>query len=291
MRKVFTVAIILLSLLLGVYLGYNHNNRQVMPEGSSLSVSFLTRNLGNAIIIKTPEGKTIVIDPGSRRTESDLIKYLRSIHAKSIAVMITNAASTHTGSVQDLIDDYPVTTILRGENTNKSKIWVDIQDHVKEKSIPQIMLSGGDTVKLSQSTSIEVLSPPKGLLKNIDYSTDNNSLIIRMSYRGKRFLITSDIRTQAESALIQSGVDSSSDFLVVPHHGLRGSASLELLSVVRPEYCIIQSGNSRPNSSVLRRLDPRNTGAALYRTDEDGIIEILTNGHTTVVNTNRSYRE
>ena len=291
MRKILTVAMIIMALVIGGYLGYINGNRNQLPKGPLLAVDFLTERFGNAIIVKTPEGKVTVIDPGPRKTEDALVRYLKSINVKTFSIIISNPANEHSGCIRELVDRFPISQIMFGENAEESTSWKNIQGRIREKNIPQVVLSAGDTVKLSQSTKLEVLSPPKGLLKSIDYSSDNNSLIIRMSFRGKRFLLTSDIRTEAEANLIQSRIDSSSDVLVVPHHAQRGSTSLEMLSVVRPEYCVISSsGFARPNTSVLRRLDPKNTGAPLYRTDKDGIIEIVTNGRTTVVNTNQSDR-
>lgn len=288
MRKFFPVAMIILALVIGGYLGYINENKSQLPSGPSLSVIFLNERLGNGIVVKTPEGKITVIDPGAQRTASMLSKYLRAINAKSLSLILSNPSSKHIGAVSELLNDFPIDRIMFGESTQESSSWNGTREIVRNKNIGQVVLSAGDNLKLSKSTNLEILSPPKGLLKGIDYSSDNNSLIIRMSYRGKRFLLTSDIRTQAEAHLIQSRIDSSSDVLVVPNHGQRGSTSLELLSVVRPEYCVIISNDLiRPSSSILRRLDPKNTGAQLYRTDKDGIIEIVTNGQKTIVNTSK----
>ena len=41
--------------------------------------------------------------------------------------------------------------------------------------------------------------------------------------------------------------------------------------------------SERTSRSVLRQIDPRNTGADLYRTDLDGIVEIATDGEQIAV--------
>jgi competence protein ComEC len=74
--------------------------------------------------------------------------------------------------------------------------------------------------------------------------------------------------------------------LVVPRHARFGGTSLELLSRARPEICVVMAGrDDRPSRTVLRRIDPAKTGAALYRTDRDGTIEIVTNGRAIAVTT------
>lgn len=288
MRKAISVALIIIALAFSVYLGYINGSRKSLPKGPLISVTFLQERLGNAIVIKTPEGRVMVVDPGSARTVPELIKYLKNCKIKTLGILVTNPDNDHSAAIESLTDNFNVTKVMCGENANNYQIWKRIKSILESKNISVETLYGGDNFKLSPSTDFEVLSPPKGLLKDIDYSLENNSLIIRMSFSGKRFLLTSDIKTQAEASLIQSQNDISSNVLVVPHNGQYGSMSLELLSEVRPGYIVVLSRrHNRPSSSVLRRLDSRKTGAQLYRTDEDGNIEMITDGKIIAVNTHK----
>ena len=63
---------------------------------------------------------------------------------------------------------------------------------------------------------------------------EDNSLVTRMTYRGKRFLLLSDAGQKSQARLIEQGIDLRSDILVVGRHGKRGGVSLETLSLVRP---------------------------------------------------------
>ena len=91
--------------------------------------------------------------------------------------------------------------------------------------------------------------------------------------------------------MIEEGIDPRCNVLVVGKHGKRGGVSLEILSMARPEICVAPVGiRERPNRLVLRQIDPKNTGAELYRTDLDGIVEVVTDGRQIAVNTREGGR-
>ena len=67
------------------------------------------------------------------------------------------------------------------------------------------------------------------------------------------------------------------NFLKVGHHGSKTSSSEEFINEINPKYSIISVGkNNRyghPNKEVLENLKE----SKIYRTDEDGSIEIKLN--------------
>jgi competence protein ComEC len=70
------------------------------------------------------------------------------------------------------------------------------------------------------------------------------------------------------------------DVLKAGHHGSRTSSAAEFLDVASPEFAVISAGYANsyghPNRDVVERLMDRH--AAVYRTDEVGLITIHTDG-------------
>jgi competence protein ComEC len=70
------------------------------------------------------------------------------------------------------------------------------------------------------------------------------------------------------------------DVLKVAHHGSRTSSTEDFVSAVEPVFAVISVGvdNSygHPNRDVLERL--RQHHAVVYRTDQDGLITIRSDG-------------
>jgi competence protein ComEC len=76
----------------------------------------------------------------------------------------------------------------------------------------------------------------------------------------------------------------------VGHHGSRTSSTAGFLDAAAPAFAVISVGvdNSygHPNGDVLERLAERHVG--VYRTDQDGLVTIHTDGKRLWVETGRS---
>jgi beta-lactamase superfamily II metal-dependent hydrolase len=72
------------------------------------------------------------------------------------------------------------------------------------------------------------------------------------------------------------------DVLKVSHHGSKNSTMPEFLTAVAPQISIVSAGEENPyghrHPELLRRLE--GSGSRVLRTDQDGAVQILTDGHT-----------
>jgi competence protein ComEC len=148
---------------------------------------------------------------------------------------------------------------------------------------------------LIQEVGIDVLNPPPGYSvpgKNVDACRNNNSLVIKFSYRNRRLLFSGDIGREAENMLVTSGKDLAADVLKIAHHGSATSSSNLFIESVNPKVAICSVGfhNSfnLPHRSVLERFEEKN--CSLYRTDKDGAITIATDGKEVLVQCGRHTR-
>ncbi len=68
----------------------------------------------------------------------------------------------------------------------------------------------------------------------------------------------------------------------VAHHGSRTSTSQQFLAAVDPEVAVISVGAANtfghPSPEVVERLVDRVGEDSVYRTDEDGTVEFITDG-------------
>jgi len=73
-----------------------------------------------------------------------------------------------------------------------------------------------------------------------------------------------------------------STVLKIAHHGSETSTSSQFLAAVAPEVAVISVGADNtfghPSPEVLERLIDRVGEDNVYRTDEDGTIEFITDG-------------
>lgn len=106
---------------------------------------------------------------------------------------------------------------------------------------------------------------------------NNNSSVIYFNFDNFKFLFMGDAGVEREKDILDKYNLKNIDFLKVGHHGSKTSSSEEFIDKIKPNYPIISLGeNNRyghPNKEVLNVLQNAN----IYRTDQDGSIEIRFN--------------
>jgi competence protein ComEC len=123
---------------------------------------------------------------------------------------------------------------------------------------------------------VEILHPGGRVLSG---KSNDNSLVMRISYGGTSFLFPGDLEAKGEQLLIsRSGSKLKSDILLAPHHGSRSSSSKSFIEAVSPKVCVISSGKGNPfgfpSQEVINRL--RASECRILRVDELGAIEVST---------------
>lgn len=107
---------------------------------------------------------------------------------------------------------------------------------------------------------------------------NDGSLVMRARARGVGVLLTGDVETPTERALLRdvgaTGLEAA--ILKVAHHGSSTSTGAELLVAVGPRLALISAGPDNryghPAPSVLARL--RRAGVRVLRTDRDGLVRL-----------------
>ena len=133
--------------------------------------------------------------------------------------------------------------------------------------------------------SFIILHPTKPLTDD----TNNNSIVLRLSYGSVDFLFTGDAEKEAEAGILQSGQTLQADILKVGHHGSRTSTSAEFLNTVKPQIAIYMAGDGNryghPHQETIDALTK--AGAKIYGTDINGTIIITTDGGKFAIDTEK----
>ena len=122
-------------------------------------------------------------------------------------------------------------------------------------------------------TLIDVLAPLSDYIPG-DIPKNNDSLVLRIRYGSRSFLLTGDAERPIERRMIEENEVQPTDVLKVAHHGSRTSSTEDFLSAAHPAFAIISVGvdNSygHPNRDVLERLTGHH--AEILRTDQRGLV-------------------
>jgi len=131
-----------------------------------------------------------------------------------------------------------------------------------------------------------VLHPGAELPGGMELNANNSSVVTRLVYGQVSVLLTGDIEAEVEHQLVAEGVPLASTVLKAAHHGSCSSTTQVFLDAVAPEVVVISVGADNdfghPCVEVLERLEhtmsERDRGLPVYRTDEYGVVEVVTDG-------------
>ena len=114
---------------------------------------------------------------------------------------------------------------------------------------------------------------------------NDDSLVLEIRYGDVSIVLPGDIGATVEDGLAKVMPPAPVRMLKAAHHGSATSSSMRFLAALRPQIAVISCGRGNrfghPSPVVLARY--RATGAAIYRTDEQGAITIETDGRTIAV--------
>jgi competence protein ComEC len=111
-------------------------------------------------------------------------------------------------------------------------------------------------------------------------SWNDNSLVVRLDFRGRSVLLTGDVERDAEAELVARRETLDVEVLKVPHHGSRTSSTAQFLRAVSPAIAVVSAGRinrfGHPHADVVARLAA--SRARVLRTDHDGGVIVETDG-------------
>ncbi len=266
-------------------------------KGRLLEVVTLDVGQGDATFVKFPDNRTMLVDGGVQRSYYDEKKqrqidydvgeriiepYLdfRGIR-KLDMVVLTHPDIDHGGGLAYILQNFQIGRVL-----GISNLPIDSQTHrrlhaiVKADGIPYSFPYAGE-IEFTPTATLRLLHPVDTTSTNLmDQDRNDDSLVLKLTYREVDILFTGDIGKKAETRLITSGADLRSEVLKVPHHGSRTSSTAPFIDAVQPRYAIFSLGQNSlyqfPHSDVVARYQERR--CILLRTDEVAAITLRTDG-------------
>ena len=260
-----------------------------LPQG--LKITYLDVGQGDAALIETPAGGAYLIDGGgyedripgenAERTPISEQVLLPALYSKGIThldgAFISHNHADHAQGIEELAWKIPIDKIYVSTKYNG---WLR-----RQKKIPVAVLAQGDGLKTKDGLQVAVLWPERNIEAVPDDQQNEVSMILRLQYGRRSFLFTGDAGIETEPRLDPQAIDV--DVLKVGHHGSASATSAAFLKSVTPVIAVISVGQhnwyGHPTSAVLKRI--RRSGAQCYRTDQNGAVELTTNGKALKIKT------
>ncbi|HEX6316285.1 MAG TPA: DNA internalization-related competence protein ComEC/Rec2 [Gemmatimonadaceae bacterium] len=256
----------------------------IRPASARVEVHMIDVGQGDAIALRTPRWRWILIDAGDQWRQTDVgervvVPYLRRRGGDIAAFILSHPHADHIGGAASVIERMPVGFVWDGSYPQPSSVYDDVLETARRRRVPWLRAWKGET-RVIDGVRLTVLSPDSA---DIAEAGDANaaSVIVMAEYRGTRVLLTGDAEREVESRLARRlGPNLRADVLKVGHHGSTTSTTTALLDAVRPRVALVSVGAGNryghPSPDVMRTL--RERGVAIVRTDDDGSIVVSLDG-------------
>jgi len=255
-------------------------------DGRVLKVTCLDVGQGDSIFVDLPNGDNILVDGGSYRDRFDTGKrvispFLEYEGVNSLDLMVsTHPHNDHAGGLTYVVDNFRINRAITGNYGLTTPTFEELRDRFDKRGVEYEDAQVGD-VLTDGSLRVEVIGPVEpDLLGSEDTRMNNNSVVLRVTYKGVSFLLTGDISDEAERSLIGSADDIRATVLKVPHQGSKTSSSWEFLRAVQPTIGVVSVGRrnyyGHPSPMIMGRY--RWLGIKTYRTDRKGAVMVVTDG-------------
>jgi competence protein ComEC len=246
-----------------------------------MEVVFLDVGQGDAVAIRSPGGRWILVDTGPRGLTYDagarvVLPYLRRRGvARLEALVLTHPDLDHIGGAEAVVQGLDVGYVVDPSQPAGRDAYVDVLEAASRNGVPWLEARRDISFALD-GVEVSVLYP-NGPTTLAYRGTDSNAQSVVLLVRFGEFeaLLTGDAPVEVEEAILDD-LPSELEVLKIGHHGSNTSTSPLLLAQTSPELAVISVGArnryGHPHAEVVSRITE--SGARVLRTDRSGDIVI-----------------
>jgi competence protein ComEC len=250
-----------------------------------LEVVFLDVGQGDGAFLRFPNGKTMVIDAGTRSSRFDngarvVVPFLRHHNVRRVDVVVaTHPHSDHIGGLVALLEQVEVGHFVDSGQVYDSWTAQRLRDLIRERGIAYHRVCAGDSLVGLGGVGALVLHPTADFVDAEGVSPhdlNNGSVVIRFTYGETSLLFTGDIEEEVDRSIIAWGKRLRAKILKVAHHGSRTSSRPLFVEWADPEIALVSVGPrnkfGHPAPEVMAGYQRR--GVQVFRTDHCGAVTL-----------------
>jgi competence protein ComEC len=233
-----------------------------------MRITVLDVEAGDAVLIQTPSGATVLIDggPSGGALARALARQLPLFKTRIDLLVIAAPRDENIGGLPDALARYAVSRAVVTGIPGKSATYQALMDVLKDKKIETISAAGLPAFDLGDGITLRVTGEGA------------RGSALRLEWGRASLLMPIGLAAFDETALLAQGAVGPSTALLVANHGSRDATQAEWVEVINPQVALISvgAGNSAgdPSPAVLEHL----AGRTVLRTDERGNLGLLTDG-------------
>ncbi len=243
---------------------------------NSLNIYFVNVGQGDAAVLHTSLGETVIIDGGGSSDyeknynigESVFLPYLISHGFTHIdTAIVSHYHKDHIEGIIAAAENLKINTLILPDSMPDSPYRLQLENIAKEKNIKTEYLHIGDEIRFRSGLRLYVIAPDS-LITDTE-NENNTSLVIKACYGNFTALFTGDFEDEENLS-----PPENIDILKVSHHGSKDGNSREFINALNPRLAVISVGKGNryglPDRAVVAEL--QNMGTSVLRTDYLGDI-------------------
>ena len=277
-RAVTLVGRIVAVLVFAIFIGAMRVSAEPANDGKSLRVFFIDVEGGQATLLVTPDGQSLLIDtgwPGNDGRDADRIVATakKAGLSKLDYVLISHYHDDHVGGLPQLVARMPVAAFIdHGENRESgepgnARVWKAYQDLLGTGKFKRISAKPGDVLPIFtmnatvvssdgavMQTSIPGAGSPNPFCKETevrpgDQTENPRSLGVLFAFGKLKILDLGDLTWDKELQLMcPENRLGKVDVYIVSHHGWQQSGSPALVHGIEPRIAIMDNGAKKGGS-------------------------------------------
>ncbi len=245
-----------------------------------LVIDFLDIGQGDSILIRSPEGKTALVDAGPSRDAAAKLLKRKGITALDI-VIVSHHHSDHYGGMDQVVRDFKPRYFMATGSSHTTKGYLKLLQTVKAEGITAVEPTAKPRKIELGSVLLTVFPQPP-----LDHQEENNNSIgVRLEYGKFSVLMTGDSETDERQWWLAHNPEPGSRLhdpqarpSRQPQRHRPGAGST--WSSPKLAVASLGAGNDygHPHSETISLL--RKNEIPFLRTDQRGTITIVSNGRT-----------
>jgi len=272
------------------------------PAPPSAQFDLLAVGAGQCAVLRTPSGKTFILDAGTQSGfdagERVLVPFLRRMRLPAPSAAICSHANTdHFNALPALLERGSAARVyLNDYFPYEPPDPLDPDDATRfiqlcrARGAEIVRLRAGQTIQLDRRTEVKVLWPPAD--RRGELSANDTSLALKIICDSQSLLLAGDIGSIPQAALARMTSDIHADVLVLPHHGSWEDTLPTFVDAVDPKVVLLSASHEpRPPADRAEQAEAFHqrlrTTRRYYSTPRDGWIRLRFGGGEITVDTMR----
>ena len=247
-----------------------------LPDGQ-LHLTFLNVGTGDAVLVQTPSGRTVLVNGGPSAAElsDDLGRRLPLLRRKLDWLVVASTAENEMAALPRVLDRYPPQSVLWSGRPEASFSARQVDSSLAEAGIPVAYAEEGQRLDLGDGAFIEVQAEgPRGS-------------VLLIQWREFRALLPLGMDADTLQTLEYGKTIGPVNVLLLADSGYSGTNNIDWVANLHPQLAVLSVAAGDPDGLPDREALESVAGYPLLRTDRNGWIEVSSDGATMSVEAER----